>query len=322
MSIVLTGGAGFIGSNLLDHLLATTTKQLLVIDNLSTGSADQVPNNDRIQLIKTDIKHANQISPHIESADFVYHLAAAVGVQHVTDNPLEALETNLIGTENVLKATAEHDVPLFLASSSEIYGKNESVPFSETDNRVLGPTTVSRWGYASAKAVDEALALAYHDEMDLQVIIGRYFNIVGPGQSGQYGMVIPRFVDQALNEDPITVYGDGTQTRSFTHVEEAVKITHDLTQREDAYGEVFNIGSPQPTSINTLAERVIELTDSNSEITRIPHEEAFGPDFEEPQKREPDVAKLESTVGWKPSTDIDSILSDVIEERRKLSTRN
>lgn len=319
MTILITGGAGFIGSHLVDHLLAETDVRILVLDDFSTGDAANLEHldTDRLDVRDGDVRDAQTVADAAEDADAIYHLAAAVGVQHVVDNPLASLRTNLHGTENVLEAARKNDIPTFLASSSEVYGKSEAIPFSEDDDLVLGSTSVPRWGYAAAKATDEFLALSYHEKYDLPVVIGRYFNIVGPRQTGQYGMVIPTFVEQALSGDPLTVYGDGTQTRSFTHVADAVELSYELLETPTAHGEVFNIGAPNPTSINDLAERVIRLTDSDSEITHIPFEEAFGNDFEEPDRREPDVSKLQSVLGWAPETDLNRILRDIIEKRSR-----
>jgi UDP-glucose 4-epimerase len=318
MTHLITGGGGFIGSHLADWLLAETADDVILLDDFSTGAKSNVEHlreNGRVEILRADVRDREAVLAAVADADAVYHLAAAVGVKHIVENPLASLETNLEGTKNVLEAAAEDGTPTFLASSSEVYGKSEDVPFGETDDSVFGPTTTPRWGYATAKATDEFLALAYADEYDLPVVVGRYFNIVGPRQTGQYGMVIPTFVEQALAGEDLTVYGDGTQTRSFTHVADAVELTHELLTTEDAHGEVFNVGAPDPTSINDLAERVIELTDSDSEITHVPFEEVYGENFEEPDHREPDVTKLRETLGWVPEADLDRILSDVVEER-------
>lgn len=316
MRVLITGGAGFIGSHLVDHFLSETDAEILVLDDFSTGRRSNVEHvqADRVEVRNGDVCDPGVVHDAVATADQVYHLAAAVGVEKIIENPLSSLRTNLTGTDYVLEAASEDDTPTFLASSSEIYGRNEAVPFSETDNCVLGPPTATRWSYATAKAADEYMALGYHDEHDLPVVIGRFFNIVGPRQSGQYGMVVPTFVRQALQGEPLTVYGDGTQTRSFTHVSDAVEVVHELMTHDDAIGEVFNVGSPEPTSINDLAARVIELTGSSSDIDHIPFDEAYGEDFEEPDHREPDVSKLRETIGWAPEADIDRILRDVIEE--------
>jgi UDP-glucose 4-epimerase len=319
MTVLVTGGGGFIGSYLVEHVLSDTDDDILVLDDFSTGDRSNLVHIDdeRLTVEHGDVRDSETVSEAVVRADSIYHLAAAVGVQKIVDDPLDSLQTNLEGTENVLKAAAEDGTPTFIASSSEVYGKSEAVPFAENDDRVLGGTDVPRWGYASAKAVDEFLALAYHDEHDLPVVVGRYFNIVGPRQAGQYGMVIPTFVEQALAGEPVTVYGDGTQTRSFTHVADAVEATHELLTTETAHGEVFNVGAPEPTSINELAERVLARTDSDSEITHVPFEEAYDEDFEEPDQREPDVQKLREALGWAPAADLERILADVIAERRE-----
>jgi len=318
MQTLVTGGGGFIGSHLADFLLEETDDNVLLLDDFSTGQRDNVAHlSDRnhVELVEGDVTDTQTVTEHVQQSDRVFHLAAAVGVRRIVDKPLQSMRTNLLGTENVLDAAEEDGTPVFLASSSELYGKSEAVPFAESDDRILGPTSSLRWSYASAKAIDESLALAYHRDRDLPVAVGRYFNIVGPRQTGQYGMVIPTFVEQALNDEPLTVYGDGTQTRSFTHVADAVEATYELLTTPEAHGEVINVGAPEPTTINALAERVVDLTDSNSEITHVPYEEAYDEDFEEPQQREPDVSKLEATLGWHPSTDLDRILEDIIDER-------
>ena len=318
MTVLITGGAGFIGSHLVDHLLAETDHEIVVLDDLSTGSAANLAHVDPDRLVTRDgdVRNAELVADLVADADAVHHLAAAVGVRRIVDEPLTSMMTNLEGTENVLSAAAADGTPTFIASSSEVYGKSEAVPFAEDDDRVYGPTTAPRWSYATAKAADEFLAFGYHAEEDLPVVVGRYFNIVGPRQTGEYGMVIPTFVEQALADEDLTVYGDGTQTRSFTHVAEAVRITHELLETPTAHGDVYNVGTPEPTSINDLAARVIDLTDSDADVTHVPFAEAYDEDFEEPDEREPDVSKLVAALGWKPSADLDRILRDVIAERR------
>lgn len=317
MSLLVTGGGGFIGSHLVEHLLDETEDDIIVLDDFSTGSESNLAHidDDRVDIVDGDVREKTTVRDAVEKADVVYHLAAAVGVKKIVDEPLQSLQTNLHGTENVLEAASVDDTPVFIASSSEVYGKSESVPFSETDDRVLGATDVSRWGYAAAKATDEFFALSYHEKYDLPVVVGRFFNIVGPRQTGQYGMVVPTFVEQALAGEALTVYGDGTQTRSFTHVEDAVEVVHELVETPEAYGDVYNVGVPDPTSINDLARRIIELTDSDSDLTYTPLKEVYSEDFEEPNHREPDVSKLRETLGWAPEGDLDRILEDIIGER-------
>ena len=317
MTVLVTGGGGFIGSHLIDHLLTETDEHIRVLDDFSTGDPSNLAHldTDRVTIKDGDVREGETVIKAATDADTIYHLAAAVGVEKVVDEPLDSLRTNLKGTENVLEAALAEGASVFIASSSEVYGKSESHPFSEDGDRVLGPVDVPRWGYASAKAVDEFLGLAYQEQHGLPVTVGRYFNIVGPRQIGEYGMVVPRFVGQALAGEPLTVYGDGTQQRSFTHVADAVKATHELLETTQAHGEIFNIGTPNPTTINGLAERVLEHTDSTSAITHIPFEEAYGEDFEEPDRREPDVTKLRETLGWAPELNLEKILTDVIAEK-------
>lgn len=319
MTVLVTGGGGFIGSHLVDHLLSEASMEIRILDDFSTGDRSNIAHidSDRVDVIDGDVRNSETVSDAAGDTDTIYHLAAAVGVEKVVDEPLDSLQTNLQGTENVLEAALAEGATVFIASSSEVYGKSETLPFSEGDDRVLGPVSVPRWGYASAKAVDEFLGLAYHDQHGLPVVIGRYFNVVGPRQIGEYGMVVPTFVEQALAGEPLTVYGDGTQKRSFTHVSDAVRATRELLETTDAHGEVFNIGAPNPDSIGELAERVLEHADSTSQLTHVPFEEAYGEDFEEPDRREADVSKLRETLGWAPEMDLDRILEDVIAERRR-----
>ena len=323
MTILVTGGGGFIGSHLVDYLLSETAETIYVLDDFSTGNPSNLAHleTDRITIKHGDIRESETVTKAATDADKIYHLAAAVGVEKVVDEPLDSLQTNLKGTENVLEAALTEDADVFIASSSEVYGKSNSLPFSEDDDRILGPINVPRWGYASAKAVDEFLGLAYHEQYELPVTIGRYFNIVGPRQVGEYGMVIPTFVEQALAGKPLTVYGDGTQQRSFTHVADAVKASHELLEATQAQGEIFNIGTANPTTINELAKRVIEQADSTSAITHVPFKEVYGENFEEPDRREPDITKLRETLGWAPKLDLDRILVDVIAERRSNQQR-
>ncbi|QCC46952.1 GDP-mannose 4,6-dehydratase [Halobellus limi] len=314
MRVLITGGSGFIGSHLVDHLIDTTDADIIVLDDFSTGKRSNIEHikSDRLTVREGDIRDESTVRDVVEGADAIYHLAAAVGVKKIIDDPLDSLRTNLSGTENVLKAAENDKTPTFIASSSEVYGKTKDVPFDEEEDRVLGPTASLRWSYATAKAADESMAFGYYREYDLPVVVARFFNIVGPRQTGQYGMVIPTFIDQALSGEPLTVYGDGTQTRSFTHVRDAVSIVYELLQTEEAYGDVYNIGTPEPISINELARRVIEITGSDSEITHIPFEQAYKKDFEEPLHREPDVTKLKKTIGRIPETDLNGILTDII----------
>jgi len=318
MSTLVTGGAGFIGSHLVDVLLERGEDEVIIYDNFSTGerqNIQHVSSDERVTVLNESVTDYEPLAKAVQNADSIYHLAAAVGVKRIVEEPLESMQTNIRGTEHVLEAAAESGTPTFIASSSEVYGKSDSVPFAESDDSLYGPTTSERWSYAVAKAADEFLAQAYHKEHDLPVVVGRFFNIVGPRQTGQYGMVIPRFVEQALTDDPLTVYGDGTQTRSFTHVKDAIEAITTLLATPAAHGEIFNVGTPEPVSINNLANRIIELTDSHSEITHIPYDEAYNEDFEDPQQREPDISKLDTMIDWTPENGLDDILQDVIAER-------
>jgi len=253
----------------------------------------------------------------VDSADAVYHLAAAVGVELIVESPVRTIETNVHCTEVVLSHAAKKRKPLFVASTSEVYGKSTQLPFREDGDLVMGPTTLGRWAYACSKAIDEFLAIAYWRERRLPTVVGRLFNTVGPRQTGRYGMVIPRFVRQALAEQPITVHGDGEQRRCFMHVADAVQALADLMEREDVYGEVFNIGSTEEVSITDLAERVRARTGSSSPIQLLPYEEAYGAGFEDMMRRVPDVGKIERAIGWHAKVSLDQILDSVIEHQRR-----
>jgi UDP-glucose 4-epimerase len=319
MRALLTGGGGFIGSHFAEYLIRETTYDVHIVDDFSTGTPENLEHltdESRVELTELDVRDTDAMRDAVTKADQVYHFAAAVGVERVVNESLLSLQTNVEGTKNVLEPAAEDGTPVFVASSSEVYGKSMDVPFAEDDDRVFGPTTVPRWGYANAKALDEFFALAHHNENGLPVVVGRFFNIVGPRQVGDYGMVIPTFVEQALRDDPLTVYGDGTQTRSFTHVEDACEVVFDLMHTDAATGDVFNVGSSEPVSINELAERVKDVTDSDSTVEHVPFDEVYGDDFEEPARRYPATEKLESVLGYAPDTDLDSILADVVEEQK------
>jgi UDP-glucose 4-epimerase len=320
MRVLITGGGGFIGSHLAEHLLETTDARLHLVDNFSTGVPDNVvslQDERRVEVEEFDVRDKSRTAAAVSDADRVYHLAAAVGVERVVDRPLESIRTNVVGTENVLDPAAEDGTPVFVASSSEVYGKSTELPFSEDDDRLVGPTSSPRWGYANAKAMDEFYALAHHHENELPIVVGRFFNVVGPRQVGDYGMVVPTFVEQALRGDPITVYGDGTQTRCFTHVQDAVEIAHDLLETPAANGHVVNVGSKERVSIRELAERVKTAVDSDSEIEHVPLSEAFDDDFEEPDHRYPDTDRLESLLGYTPETPLEEIIADTVAEREK-----
>ena len=316
MRTLITGGAGFIGSHLAEELLSRG-HGVSAFDDLSTGS---VSNVDHLRSVPGfsfqcgSILDTTALSKLIGESDIIYHLAAAVGVRYVLEHPIAALETNCHGTESVLRLAEQHGKKkVVLASSSEVYGKATKIPFQEDDDPVLGPTSVSRWGYACAKALDEFMALAYCREKGLPVVVLRYFNTVGPRQKERYGMVMPRFISQALAGDPITVYGDGEQMRSFTYVKDVVKATADISIVPSAEGKVFNVGSDREISINELAELVRRSLNSPSEIAHIPFSEVYGTDFEEPSRRLADISKMREYISYSPNADLETIVKDIAE---------
>ncbi|MER2511859.1 MAG: GDP-mannose 4,6-dehydratase [Nitrosomonas ureae] len=314
-SVLVTGGAGFIGSHLCEHLL-NYEYNVVAIDNLSTGSLKNIQHLHKqtgFQFVRESITNALVMDRLASASDIIIHLAAAVGVQLIVDDPVHTIETNITGTEAVLKAANRYGCKVLLASTSEVYGKGVRVPFREDDDRLMGSTTRSRWAYATSKAVDEFLGLAYYHQFGLPVVILRFFNTVGPRQSGRYGMVIPRFVHQALRNEPLTIYGDGTQSRCFGFVEDIVEIIISLMQQPGAVGQVFNIGSTEEVTIQELAQRIIKLTGSNSELIYIPYERAYGAGFEDMQRRVPALDKLQDLIGYKPTTPLDTILKQVID---------
>jgi UDP-glucose 4-epimerase len=320
MRFLLTGGAGFIGSHLVDRLLARGDS-VTVLDDLSTGMKENVEahdGNDRFRAVWDTVLDREIVDELVRDSDCVLHLAAAVGVKYIIENPLHSLRVNVGGTESVLEAADRHEKKVVLFSTSEIYGKSQDVPFREDADRLLGPTTVHRWAYSTAKAVDEILALAYHQEHRLPIVIVRCFNTCGPRQRGRYGMVMPRFVEQALLGKPITVYGDGTQTRCFGSVFDVVEGVEGLIDCEAAVGNIFNVGSNEEVSILQLAERVKALTGSDSEILRIPYDEAYEEGFEDMPRRIPDLSRIRSLVGYEPRRNLDDILKSVIEHRKAL----
>jgi UDP-glucose 4-epimerase len=315
---VITGGAGFIGSHLTEALLGAG-HEAIVLDDLSTGRVENlaaVRGHPRLELTEGSVMDEALVRKLMAGADVVYHLAAAVGVRLILDRPVGTIETNIVGTETVLRVARETRPRVVLASTSEVYGKNDRVPLSEEDDRVLGPTTKSRWSYACSKAIDEFLGLAYHREYQLPVTIVRFFNTIGPRQTGRYGMVVPRFVRQALDGGPITVYGDGHQSRCFTDVEDAVRATIALSLAAQAVGEVFNVGTTHELTIGALAERVRALAGSASPIVLVPYEEAYQPGFEDLRRRVPDIRKAERVVGYRPRVSLDETLKRVIEHLR------
>jgi len=312
---LITGGAGFIGSHLAERLLEQGD-EVFIIDNLWTGSLNniaKIQGHERLHLVVDTILNESIMNELIFKIDRIYHLAAAVGVRNVMDHPVETLDTNVKGSEVVLRLANRFKKKIFIASTSEIYGKHVEHDLSEDDNRVMGTVKKRRWAYACSKTLDEFLALAYFDEKKLPVVIGRLFNTVGPRQTGQYGMVLPGFVQSALLGKPITVYGDGTQTRSFMHVYDVLNAVTALMDTPAAEGEIFNIGNNQEVQIMELARKVKEMTGSASEIEKIPYEKAYGPGFEDMERRCPNVEKLKAATGFQPSYDLEAIIQSVID---------
>ncbi len=318
MDFLITGGAGFVGSHLADQLLHEGHR-VYAIDNLSTGSIANIAHlksNPRFHYTIDTITNEPVLAELVDQCDVIFHLAAAVGVKLIVEAPVHTIETNVHGTEVVLKHANKKKKLVVVASTSEVYGKSNSVPFREDDDLVLGPTIKHRWAYACSKAIDEFLALAYWKEKKLPVIVVRLFNTVGPRQTGQYGMVIPNFVRQALAGQPITVFGDGTQTRSFTYVGDVVCALVNLVKEPAAIGQVFNIGNGQEISIRELAERVKALACSDSPIITIPYDQAYEAGFEDMPRRVPDIGKIKGLIGYQPRVHLDEILTKVIEHFR------
>ena len=318
MRVFITGGAGFIGSHLAEALL-DQGHDVLILDNLSTGSIDNIAHikgRPGFEYFIDTVENEPLLAELIDRSDVVFHFAAAVGVKLIVEQPVHTIETNVHGTEVVLKHANKKKKLVVVASTSEVYGKSNDVPFREDSDLVMGPTPKHRWAYACSKAIDEFLALAYWKERKLPVIIVRFFNTVGPRQTGRYGMVIPNFVRQALAGEPITVFGDGTQSRSFTHVGDVVGALVKLIQTPAAIGQVINIGNVQEVTINRLAERVRELTGSKSPIKHIPYDEAYESGFEDMPRRVPDIGKIRALIGYEPRVGLDDIIRSVIEHMR------
>ena len=316
---LVTGGAGFIGSHLSELLLAEGW-EVFVLDDLSTGSSaniERLKGRRGFHLVVDSVLSTSIVNELVHKCDVVYHLAAAVGVRLIVEQPVHTMVTNVQGTENVLDHASRFRKRVLVASTSEVYGDHrEERPLSEGDRRIYGPTTEKRWLYADSKAMDEHLALSYHLERGLDAIIVRLFNTVGPRQSGQYGMVVPRFVDAALGGRPLEIHGDGTQTRSFCHVSDTIRAMKGLMDATAISGEIFNVGSTERIRIIDLANRVRELTQSTSELTFIPYGEVYGLGIEDTLHREPAIDKIAAAVGWRPSLDLERILSDVIDHAR------
>lgn len=318
MNVLITGGAGFVGSHLAERCLREGYR-VAVLDDLSTGSFRNIAHlkaNPLFSYTIDSVFHAPVVAELVDSADLVFHLAAAVGVRLIVDSPVRTIETNVHGTEVVLRAVAKKHKRVLLTSTSEVYGKSTRIPFNEEDDLVMGPTARGRWSYACSKALDEFLGLAYYHEKKVPVSVVRLFNTVGPRQTGQYGMVVPNFVRQALNNEPITVYGDGTQSRCFSHVSDVVEAILRVATSTDTVGQVINIGNDQEISILDLAKRIRERTTSTSEITFVPYDQAYGPGFEDMYRRVPCLKKLQRLVGYRPHTPLDKIIDDIAAEMR------
>ncbi len=315
MKILITGGAGFIGSHLAEKLLGLG-HEVFIIDNLWTGrlsNIEKIQDHKKLHLVVDTILNESVMNELIFKIDHIYHLAAAVGVKNIMDHPVETLDINVKGTETVLRLANSFKKKVLIASTSEVYGKHVEDSLSEDDDRILGTVKKRRWAYACSKTLDEFQALAYFDEKKLPVVIARLFNTVGPRQTGQYGMVLPNFVQSALLGKPISVYGEGTQSRSFTYVNDVVGALTKLMDEPSAEGEIFNVGNNKEVTINELAQKVKEMTDSDSEIEHIPYEKAYGPGFEDMQRRCPSIKKINKLIGFKPSYDLEAMIKSVID---------
>jgi UDP-glucose 4-epimerase len=310
MKVLITGGAGFIGSHLTDALLSAG-HEVTIIDDLSTGKLENIAhvrNFPNFHFAIETIMNQTVMDRLVSECDVIYHLASAVGVELIVNRPVEVIERCILGTDVVLKIANRYKKRVLLTSTSEIYGKNTKTPFNEEDDRLLGPTTKSRWSYSCSKAIDEFLALAYFKEKNLPIIIVRLFNTIGPRQTGQYGMVVPRFIGQAMSNEPLTVYGDGSQSRCFCYVSDVVQALILLMNHSDAVGQIFNIGSTEEITITNLAKRVKNVVGSNSEIVYVPYNEAYEFGFEDMQRRVPDTRKIQKIVGWKPTVKLSEML--------------
>jgi UDP-glucose 4-epimerase len=311
MRVLITGGAGFIGSHLADHYV-DAGHTVTLLDNFSTGSHSNIAHLEgKVTTVDGDIRKVELIDQLTKDSDLVLHMAAALGVNTILELPLESMSTNITGSEVVLNAAAKYNKRIIIASTSEIYGKNPKQPLSETDDRVVGAPQKIRWTYSDAKAIEEAMAFALHKEMKLPVTTVRLFNTVGPRQTGRYGMVVPRFVHAALKNEPITIYGDGTQSRVFCHVADAVTAIAKVAQTDLTIGDVYNVGGTGEVTIKQLAEKVLEVTRSASDITYTPYSDAYPAGFEDIQRRVPDISKVKGAIGWSPTRELQQIIRDI-----------
>jgi UDP-glucose 4-epimerase len=311
MRVFITGGAGFIGSHLADHYVAAGD-QVTVLDNFSTGSKTNLAHLEgKVTTVDGDIRNIELVESLTKDANLVLHMAAALGVNTILESPLESMSTNITGSEVVLNAAAKFNKRIIIASTSEIYGKNPKQPLSETDDRVVGAPQKIRWTYSDAKAIEEAMAFALYQEKNLPVTTVRLFNTVGPRQTGRYGMVVPRFVHAAIQNEPITIFGDGTQSRVFCHVADAVQAIATIAVTDSTIGEVFNVGGTGEVTIKQLAEQVIKVIGSQSAITHTPYSDAYPAGFEDIQRRVPDISKVKNAIGWAPTKDLKQIISDI-----------
>ncbi|MCL4469372.1 MAG: GDP-mannose 4,6-dehydratase [Deltaproteobacteria bacterium] len=318
MKSLITGGAGFIGSHLAEELLSRG-EEVFIVDNLSTGSIDNIKHlkdNKNFTMVIDSVLNKPVLEELISKADRIFHLAAAVGVKLIMERPVDTIETNVLGTENVLNLANKYHKKVLVASTSEVYGKHKDHTLSEMNNMVLGPTKKRRWAYACTKALDEFLSFAYHEEKKLPVVVVRFFNTIGPKQTGQYGMVVPKFIKSALLNNPITVFGDGTQSRSFTYVKDAIRAVLMLMEKPEAEGDVFNIGDGREITILELAKKIKKMTSSSSAITFVPYDDAYGKGFEDMERRAPDISKIRKFIGYEPSINLDQVLEIIIQHMK------
>ena len=316
--VLITGGAGFVGSHLCEALLRQSC-EVFVLDDLSTGSLANIAHlqdNSRFRFVKGSILDAAVVQEMVRRVDFVYHLAAAVGVDLVVRSPVQTIERNVWGSENVLAEASKRGVGVLLTSTSEVYGKSNKAAFHEDDDLLIGPPTQGRWSYACSKLLDEFLAIAYWREKKLPVFVVRLFNTVGPRQTGQYGMVLPRFVQQALRQEPLTIYGTGKQSRCFCHVGDVIRALIELPAQSDAIGQVYNVGSTEEIAIVDLAKRVKQLTKSRSDLRFVPYDQAYSKGFEDMLRRKPGIEKIQQLFGWQPTQTLDDIVRSTIEYHR------